>query len=373
MPNELLDDIANYLAPTEVHALADTCRTLRHTFQDEQRSRVLAGQAEQVRNFKEARELLNRIQTEISRPSRRSVPLAALATTLDTREVLWKPIRMTIDGTDFDWPRIVPQTRVREWHGNERAVLFDGIWTAIMQLPLTHQAAPLMQLVSTLGLLPGPELTARFNELVPQIMNLPPKNRSMPLAALAGELRCLNTSGQQAMFNVFIEHARQLPVEHRRDALEALVSTLFYMPQAAARFDSLLDEIQQLPAQHQGPILTSLAHSLCILPAASQPTAFERAIRTVEQLPPEQRSALLIAFTQEIRELAESARTTAFDRAFRATRQLDRPEDQAGQLIELATQIAQLPDDVRTERSIVVRNAIDELPNDPRAQTVGAN
>jgi hypothetical protein len=361
MPTELIWNIADNLESTDLNEVGGTCRALRHALQDEKRSRVLAGQARGIREFTEAMGLLAEIQTDISKPSLWAGPLEALATIIDPTESFSTPIDPR---TYFDTPR----TMVRHWSNNERAELFDGIRTALAQVPPERRGAPLATLAASLRRLSGRGLTNRYNALLPAIMNLPPEHRARPLIVLAGQLRFLSTSGQQAMFAAFIDQARQLPVEHRGEALEALAMTLRHLPQSTRKFDTLIDETKQLPAQFRGPALTRLAQSIPALPLGDQSVAFEHAVSEVEQLAPPQRTSSLTSLISQISELAEPARTAAFDHAFRATVQLNSPEHNAGLLIELARALEPLPHAVRTHRHDAVMIAIGQLPQHLRAE-----
>jgi hypothetical protein len=361
MPTELIWHIADHLEPTDLNEFGGSCRALRRALQDEKRSRVLAGQARDLHDFPEAMGLLREIQTDISRPSLWAGPIEALAAIIDPTEPFWTPIN----------PRtylVMPREIVRPWSDNERAELFDGIRAALVQVPAEHRGGPLATLASSLRHLSGRGLTNRFNALLPEIMNLPPEDRARPLVVLSWQLRFLSTSGQQAMFAAFIDQARRLPVEHRGAALEALVMTLRHLPQPAAKFDTLIEETKQLPAQYRGPTLARLAQSIATLPAGDQSTAFEHAVREVELLPPPQRTSSLTSLISQISELAEPARTAAFDHTFRVTGQLDIAKYNAVILIELAWQLAQLPNVVRMQRYDEVLSAIGQLPQHLQAE-----
>jgi hypothetical protein len=350
LPREIIWEIANHLGPRNIKGVADTCRSLRYTLADEKRSAMLTARAHEINTPSEARNLLNEIQTGISRPHLRAEPLAVLA--------------MTMDPTGFVWTSDEQQRRIENWPADARVELFDSMWTAIMQVPHNDRLTPLVLLLSILAHLPASERTARYQMMLDQIAPLSPQDQATSLQEFAIQLNFLDTAGQQTLFSAFIEQARQLPDAYRAEALEALARHIPRLPEPAARFDTLLEETRQLPAPHVGFTLRTLAWALSSLPAAAQPVAFEAAIREVERIEPEQRTESVMKFIWQVRRLAQPARAAAFDHVFRAASRLHKPEDRAEQLANLAEQIAQLPNAALAERVDLVRNAIGQLPQD---------
>jgi hypothetical protein len=360
LPPEIIDHIAAYLRREDICDFADTCRALRHTLQQEKRSITLTAQAAQIRTPGEAIGMLIDIQTEIFRPSLRGGPLAALATTIDPTAFVWV--------SSDPHTNMVPRLTVQNWSGDTRVQVFTSVWKAIAHVPSEDRVEPLSALVSTLRYLPVAERTIKFDTILRQVAELPREHWARLLAALGRQVRYLDLNGQRAMFDAVLGRSRQLPPEEQGLLLGALATNIPYMPESAAKFDTLIDEARQLPATHQYTTFRRLARSIGLLPADRQPAAFERAMRVIEQLPPGQQAVWLKAFTGQIHKLAQAGRVAAFDHALRVTGQLDRPEDQAGQLTELAMQIEHLPDAARTQRFNEVLNATWRLRDDLQAE-----
>jgi hypothetical protein len=376
------------LDPKDVAALADTCQTLRHTLAEEKRGAMLIARARRVRASDEARDLLTKIQSSLSRPHLRAEPLAALVRTIALMGI--------------GWSAEAQQWRIGGWTANERTDLFDGIWTAIMQVRPTDRATSLQELALSIRYLP--ERTSKFSVILKEMMQLPARYRTDSLTELARQIPLLETTGQQTMFSAFIEQAQQIPIAYRACVLAALVTVIHDLPERVSNFDVLVAQAGQLPAPYQGSMLEALAWTIGdlpepvarfatllaattqlpasyrgsmlrvlawnvgVLPEAAQLAAFESTIREVEQLASGQRTDPLKVFTWRIGQLAQPARTAAFDHVLRVTMQLDRPEDQAQQLTELALQLAPFPDSAYLPRLTALRDAIGQLPRDLQAK-----